>query len=278
MPRTPRSTQRASSPPVSHPRWRLSSHGLWPCWRGRGRGASCSMAPGSVLRRAVMRSGVGDSCRARSATFSGVYPNLASATPPGADAPKRSMLTLSSAQRSQPKLAAASTARVGTSGGRTEAWYSSGWASNRSHEGIETTRAVTPGVAQLGGGADAHADLAARADQHDVGLAVVDEDVGAPVDRRAGGALEHRQVLPGEDQRRGAVAGRGRPSRPGPPRWRRPGGSAAGPGMARSAARCSIGWWVGPSSPRPDRVVGPACRRPWPPTARRGAPRAACSR
>ncbi|CAM5720024.1 hypothetical protein SMICM304S_02713 [Streptomyces microflavus] len=23
------------------------------------------------------------------------------------------------------------------------------------------------------------------------------------------------------------------------------------PGMARSAARCSTGWWVGPSSPRP---------------------------
>jgi hypothetical protein len=25
----------------------------------------------------------------------------------------------------------------------------------------------------------------------------------------------------------------------------------ASPGTARSAASCSIGWWVGPSSPRP---------------------------
>src|SRR3954451_2838084 len=31
MPRTPRSTQRSSSPLVSHPRLRLSSHGLWFC-------------------------------------------------------------------------------------------------------------------------------------------------------------------------------------------------------------------------------------------------------
>ena len=27
-------------------------------------------------------------------------------------------------------------------------------------------------------------------------------------------------------------------------------------GVARSMARCSIGWWVGPSSPTPDAVVG----------------------
>ena len=33
MPRTPRSTQRASSPPVIHPRRKLSSQGLWPCSR-----------------------------------------------------------------------------------------------------------------------------------------------------------------------------------------------------------------------------------------------------
>jgi hypothetical protein len=51
-----------------------------------------------------------------------VNPKLASATSPGAEAPKRSMLTLSSTQRSQPKLLAASTARVGTIGGSTESW------------------------------------------------------------------------------------------------------------------------------------------------------------
>ena len=51
------------------------------------------------------------------------------------------------------------------------------------------------------------------------------------------------------------------PARPGPrgprgsratprrSRWRRPGGCTARPGIARSAARCSTGWWVGPSSP-----------------------------
>ena len=31
MPRTPRSTQRRSSPSVIQPRLRLSSQGLWPC-------------------------------------------------------------------------------------------------------------------------------------------------------------------------------------------------------------------------------------------------------
>ena len=30
-----------------------------------------------------------------------------------------------------------------------------------------------------------------------------------------------------------------------------PGRTIARFGIARSAARCSIGWWVGPSSPRP---------------------------
>ncbi len=29
------------------------------------------------------------------------------------------------------------------------------------------------------------------------------------------------------------------------------GRKTARPGIARSAARCSMGWWVGPSSPRP---------------------------
>src|SRR5581483_6042815 len=45
MPRTPRSTQRASSPDVIHPRLRLSSQGLWPkssCRR-------CSFVIGSIL-------------------------------------------------------------------------------------------------------------------------------------------------------------------------------------------------------------------------------------
>ena len=30
-----------------------------------------------------------------------------------------------------------------------------------------------------------------------------------------------------------------------------PGRTTSNPGMARSAATCSIGWWVGPSSPTP---------------------------
>ena len=30
-----------------------------------------------------------------------------------------------------------------------------------------------------------------------------------------------------------------------------PGRTIERPGMARSAAMCSIGWWVGPSSPSP---------------------------
>ena len=34
-------------------------------------------------------------------------------------------------------------------------------------------------------------------------------------------------------------------------RWRPPAGPRRGRGSPRSAARCSIGWWVGPSSPRP---------------------------
>ena len=65
-------------------------------------------------------------------------------------------------------------------------------------------------------------------------------------------AVEHLDVLAREQQRDRAVLAfeRDRATRA-PSRSRRPGGSPTACGIARSAAKCSIGWWVGPSSPRP---------------------------
>ncbi len=110
----------------------------------------------------------------------------------------------------------------------------------------------------------------------------VDEHVGALGD--AGGLARarcgRRSAGSGGSGTRPAGRPRAQDRRPTPERsrWRRPGGRRPGPGIARSAARCSIGWWVGPSSPRPiescvhTKVTGSLLDRP------PGAPPAACSR
>ena len=87
-----------------------------------------------------------------------------------------------------------------------------------------------------------------------VGVRVAGQDVGAPGQaggRGVAGAVEGGQRLAGQHQRDRVVPQR----HDDPPRL----GDLVGvagrrsirPGMARSEARCSTGWWVGPSSPTP---------------------------
>ena len=83
---------------------------------------------------------------------------------------------------------------------------------------------------------------------------LVDEGVG-PAGNAGGCALgrarQHRELLPGEHQR-----GRARRRRRGSAHaWlvslASAGRMTRSPGIARMAASCSTGWWVGPSSPSP---------------------------
>ena len=68
----------------------------------------------------------------------------------------------------------------------------------------------------------------------------------------APGCRDDRQILARQHERRSARAARAsRPSSRRRSRSRRPGGTRARCGIARSAIRCSTGWCVGPSSPRP---------------------------
>ena len=135
-----------------------------------------------------------------------VNPSSASTRSPGADAPKRSIDTKSSAHRSQPeRRTPASTDRVGTSGGRTSSCTSSVCSSSRSQHGSEVTWAWTPSAASSSAAATRDVHLAARGDEHDVGILGGPQHVRAPGEAHAGGALEHGQVLAREDQRGGSV-------------------------------------------------------------------------
>ena len=91
--------------------------------------------------------------------------------------------------------------------------------------------------------------------------------VAQTVFRRVAGA-QLRQVLPGQRQHATARCGlRARaPSIP-PSRSVSAGRNTSRLGIARSAARCSTGWWVGPSSPRPIEFVGHHDRSPACPSA-----------
>ena len=109
-------------------------------------------------------------------------------------------------------------------------------------------------------GLDGELHLGAGADQDTSGVppsassehvAALGDVLGAAARSPSVAAREGREVLPGQDQPGRAV---------GVLQDRLPaaavslasaGRTTSRPGIARSAARCSIGWWVGPSSPRP---------------------------
>ncbi len=78
----------------------------------------------------------------------------------------------------------------------------------------------------------------------------VDQDVGAVGHRTLGRAVEHRDVLAGEHEGGRAVVVDGEPPGVGVS-LASAGRKTRRPGMARSDATCSTGWWVGPSSPTP---------------------------
>ncbi len=93
-------------------------------------------------------------------------------TSPGAEAPKWSMATVSSAYRSQPNGLAASTARRGTPLGSTP-WPVAVGLGGEEIPGREGDHpgGHPSGRQQLGGG-HAQLDLAAGADEHHLGLAL----------------------------------------------------------------------------------------------------------
>ena len=97
---------------------------------------------------------------------------------------------------------------------------------------------MTSGV-PLGASASTYAPLAALSAEANV------SPDAAPV-----AALEHRDVLAGERDAGGAgVAARGVSSHTTAVSLASAGRTTVKSGMARSAASCSIGWCVGPSSP-----------------------------
>ena len=95
--------------------------------------------------------------------------------------------------------------------------------------------------------------LGAGRDEHHVGRVDVREHVGAPAQARG-----RRRTSCGRASARSGGRARGTPG-PGPPRGSSPtsrthsfasaGRITVSCGIARIAARCSTGWWVGPSSP-----------------------------
>ena len=124
--------------------------------------------------------------------------------------------------------------------------------------GIETTRASMPSAASWSRACDGELDLGAGADEDDVGRAVgVEQDVAAAARRRPASAkpsaprgkvgtfwrVRHRPA--GRSVCSSMVCQAATVS------LASAGRTTSRPGIARRAARCSIGWWVGPSSPRP---------------------------
>ena len=106
-----------------------------------------------------------------------------------------------------------------------------------------------PRPARSAAGLDRERDLGAGRDQ---------DDVGAPVGVRQHVAAVPHVVGAGEDGQ--GLAGEQQRGRPAARHRHAPGGGrlvgVRGPdhvsrGIARSEAACSIGWWVGPSSPTP---------------------------
>ena len=133
--------------------------------------------------------------------------------------------------------------------------------SNSSHDGMLTTRASTPSALSCSYAGNAQRHLAAGGQQQDVGLPVwrIGQDVRPARHARRGrvhAAVERGQRLRDENEHDRLVLQR-HDDAPRLDHLVRVGRAAArsGPGIARSEASCSIGWWVGPSSPTPMRVV-----------------------
>ena len=109
---------------------------------------------------------------------------------------------------------------------------------------------------------DRERDLAAGRDQDQLGVAVrrVGEHVAAAAQALGGGvlrAVEHRHVLAGEHERAPAGGARSIATRQASATsLASQGRITLRPGIARSEASCSTGWWVGPVLAEPDRVVG----------------------
>ena len=132
-------------------------------------------------------------------------PNFSRTSGPGADAPKRSIETCSSAQRSQPIEMAASTDTVGTS--------------SAEHVVLVVLvllleelparhRDDAHGEVEQVGGLQCDPDLGARGDDDRLGIVLVAQHVGPLRDARGLAelvAVEHRQVLPRQDERGGAL-------------------------------------------------------------------------
>ena len=127
-------------------------------------------------------------------------------------------------------------------------------ASKSSQLGIETTRAWTPFSASRSLGAERRPDLGAGRDEHHVGRVDVGEHVGAAAQAR-GGARARCGRSSGTFWRESDEAARAPAILEDPaPTPRTHSFASAGRitvsfGIARIAARCSTGWWVGPSSP-----------------------------
>ena len=207
---------------------------------------------------------------------------------PGALAPKRSIDTESSAQRSQPNDAAASTASVGDVGGQhLVLGVVVDGSRTASQHGIDTTRTRMPSASSSGFGVEAHRDLAAGADEHDVEIVVgvldavaVAQDVRAIAQaaRLLGGAVEH-----GRSWRVRISAGRARRCSTATCQATAVSLASAGrmtrrPGMARSGGEVLDRLVGGAVLAEADRVVRPRVDDLGLADARRGGRRRACSR
>ena len=160
-------------------------------------------------------------------------------------------------------MPASTDTRAVTAAGSTDSRYAASCCSNHSRLGAETTRAWMPVGRELLARGHGELHLGARGDEDDVGRARrrLGEHVRALREARGGServagclavaALEHRDVLAGERDADGAVVAlRGSRARPTATSLASAGRTTVKPGMARRVASCSIGWWVGPSSPR----------------------------
>ena len=156
---------------------------------------------------------------ARAATLTGSKPNSRITTSPGAEAPKWSMPSESSAYRSHPKVAGRLDRQGGDPGGQHLVAVAVVLLRRTApRTGRDTTRARVPASASSAGGLEAQRHLAARADEDDLGRAVagIGQHVGAPGDAVGGpvdGLGQDGEVLAGQDEGGGALGVDGDPPR-----------------------------------------------------------------
>ena len=228
----------------------MSSHGLWPCWSYRSFSRSVMTAPFCFRVSRLVTISVPPVCVPSTPHCPTLIPSFSSTSSPGALAPKRSMPIDSSA-----KVAPAERA------GRLDGQYRHARRQQLRRGTDAPARRNGPSSAgsrhgrrhrvsgELLGGSDAHGDFAPGRER------------ARRRDRRRRPRCR-RRVSTAEPSVVTVMFWRLRINADGPS-WRTTSTHAwivslasAGritcrPGIARSAARCSIGWWVGPSSPTP---------------------------